>query len=1071
MVLESGLKWFPLASGLQEGIDPRTAAPGTIELLENLYWNKDGKLELRAGTVALSKNIAGGGSISSALRLGARGNEVLLTDGQNWFSYTTAGTWVNTGSIPETLVLWRPLLDTVNGVRSSDIGYLGGVSRIVHAWVTGDPTGEGAGGVTSPDYTGTVFLEVLDGKTGVRTTDSSPIYQSGSPDTGANYVRVVTNGANATETQGYAVLWNHTAAIRLSLDGGAFVQPSSLTSGQQGGIENTTAFDALDLGDGTFVVAYANSNISGAIYLRRFDYTGTLLTSGSVTGETNTTGMSSISLCGSVAAGVLCIGYSWDYNGSTQKFRFATANPTTLAQVLAPTDIYVGTSNTFRTNVAIEMEDATHVAYLAEGGDPLSGAASWKVTISSGAAVNQHLALTQRILSRPFVINGKVYAYLGESNGSSLSVSGDELQFPGANSYLVELRTDTNPPATYPPRYVGRVETLIGGLWGLGTCCNVPRVLATSEHLCAIPFVDDDRVVARSWRQGLHLVSTSVGVAQTSIELLDQPRDLWGTIEMQGESYLSGSLLMVYDSRRPFDYGFPCSYPPASGGPLSTGGHMSDGTYQYAFVPEFRSAAGILHRGPDSEPAFFVLSAGTSVQRVSVTPIPQVEAWKGLDTTLNGPSNEALRVNLAVYRTEAGGSDLHRLTFQPNFAVAYNDPTQFVAFLDTSADADIDHAGGADVVSLNSRPLIYTAEELEEFAPPSNTFVHFHKNRIFLIAGDRRTIWYSKDFTENEGTAPGFHPTLVLNFDQDLVGMATMDDKLVVFSSESIWYVIGDGPNSQGDASDYQPTKVQTDVGAINPRSFVSMPAGIMFQSSRGLYIITRSLEIEWIGKSVRDTLAAYPVITSATLLHSLNQVRFTCNTTDGTSGIVIVFDHVRGQWMRFRYSDGASVSSTPIADAMTLGDTWYFVTPGGQVYKEDATVNTDAGQFVPFDVMTAEIFADGPLGYQRVRRAYILGDSLTDCTLTLQLYVNGRSVPDQSRSWSANELYTLKSANVGIHVKTQKNSSFRFRVTSGAPVGLGTAVGNGTSVTLSAFGFEIGTKKGMDKRPVLARK
>jgi hypothetical protein len=349
--------------------------------------------------------------------------------------------------------------------------------------------------------------------------------------------------------------------------------------------------------------------------------------------------------------------------------------------------------------------------------------------------------------------------------------------------------------------------------------------------------------------------------------------------------------------------------------------------------------------------------------------------------------------------------------------------------------------------------------------------MHLHKNRLWGISGDRRTLWHTKDYSENPGVAPGWHANFTLNFDESLVGLVTLDDKLIVFSETSIWYITGDGPSASGAGSDYSPNKVQTDVGCSLARSIVSEPHGIMFVSPRGLYRLTRSLELEWIGKPVRDSLAAFPVVTSGVLVHALSQIRFTCNSPDGLSGIVLVYSYTRDQWSRFEYTDGAT-AMTPIADAILVGETWTFVTPGGIVYREDSTTYLDGGShWVTMDVETAEIFAEGPLSYQRVRQAYLLGSRLTDCDLTLSVAVNGLSTYDQARLWRSSQVKVIGSAKVGIHVKTQLNSSFRIRITDSTPSDVGAIVGTGQGVTLSALGFEIAPQVGVDKRRPEARK
>jgi hypothetical protein len=53
----------------------------------------------------------------------------------------------------------------------------------------------------------------------------------------------------------------------------------------------------------------------------------------------------------------------------------------------------------------------------------------------------------------------------------------------------------------------------------------------------------------------------------------------------------------------------------------------------------------------------------------------------------------------------------------------------------------------------------------------------------------------------------------------------------------------------------------------------------------------------EFIGKPVMDTLAAYPVITSASYLKTDQLVCFTCNDTGATDAVILVYDLTNQKW------------------------------------------------------------------------------------------------------------------------------------------------------------------------------
>lgn len=1053
-MIPSIIKWFPIVSGANEGVDPHTAPAGILERLENAAWTKDGRLDKRAGTRKLGTT----GKPSSAKRLLTRSGELCQTDGTNLYSYSSStSTWTSVGKVPETLLLWKSLNDPIDGVKSSDIASLG-QNALLHAWVTGDPTSVGA--------KGSVFYEVVDITTGARTAPPT-IIRNGSTLSSGWYARIVKDATSDS----WVILWSDGANIK------AFDGTTMSTLNTDGRAAGTTHFDAVDLGNGTFLIAYASG--AGGIQLRAWTYALSNSYSGTVTGEAHA-GFDCISLA-LYSNTILWIGYAWSFDGTNARAKVATANPANFTQILAPTVIdSAGGSNGFE-NIGMISIDATHIVYVYTKENSQTNfidTLSYVVSTGGTATINRR-SINVRLQSRPFIINSRVYALCADGAGSTVwgythDATTSKAPLPGFNAYLVEIETATTAD-NIPHRYVGMFNPLTAGMWTQNMLNSV--FVSGTEAISVYPVLHEAPQIGRSFNQGTQLCDVSVGLTQTLFDTSNQPIDLWGAVEAGGEAYMAASVFTAYDGRRPFDFGFPNAFPLYGVTAATSGGHIVAGTYEYAYVPELHSAAGVVHRGPAAPPVPETVG-GTTVSKFTLKIVPQSLAWKGTSATEGVPARESLRVELGLYRTQVGGSDLHRLTIDPTYNTLFNDPTAGPnTFDDTRADASIEDGAisGAET-PLASRPLIYTSGELEDFPPPAAITVHTHKNRLWTLDGGRRTAWVSKDFTANQGVAPGFHQDNILIFDEDLVGIGTLDDKTVFFSQNSIWYVVGDGPAPNGDGSDYAPTRVQTDVGCINPRSIVSEPDGLMFMSARGLYRLKRNLELEWVGKPVRDTLASFPIVTSAVLVHSLNHVRFTCNNSNGTAGRVLSYDHVRGQWSVFRYTDNGT-ADVAIADSILLNGVWHFVTTAGVVYREDTSTYLDgagdSNDWVAMDVETSEIYGEnGPLAYERVRRFSILAQQITDCDLTIRTAINGGTDYSQTRSWTSAELAMILEANVGIHIKNQKPESIRFRVTDAAPTGVNhTTKGTGQGINLSAMGIEIATKKGLEKRSQDARK
>jgi len=427
-----------------------------------------------------------------------------------------------------------------------------------------------------------------------------------------------------------------------------------------------------------------------------------------------------------------------------------------------------------------------------------------------------------------------------------------------------------------------------------------------------------------------------------------------------------------------------------------------------------------------------------------------------------------------MYRTTIGGtSPLYRLTVDPNVNVAWNAPNiSPVTFTDTTTDTDIDTASTAlysRTTTLSSRATLYTTGGiLESRQPPSMLNVIAHKGRLFGIDGSKRAIWYTKSYADDPTIAPEFNESLRFVFDDDLTGLASIDDKLIVFSRTRIWYLPGDGPAANGLLSDYPtPIGIQTDAGCINPRSISSTPTGVYYQSDRGIYLLSRGLEVTWIGRQVRNSLASYPEITSAVQCPQQNVVRFTCYNTARTASLVLVYDYSENQWATAKYYvDG--VYGGPIADSCLWQGVWTVLSAGGVVYQEDSTTHLDAGAYyVPMTLETSWISSSGPLSFSSFRQMTLHGTSNTAHDLTISVgFDSDTSYPQVANFNSLSAVTAVGDEVAQITIGTRRKCQvIRFRISDATPTG-GGAVGIGKGPSFDAFGVEVGIKTGFSTTP-----
>ena len=148
-------------------------------------------------------------------------------------------------------------------------------------------------------------------------------------------------------------------------------------------------------------------------------------------------------------------------------------------------------------------------------------------------------------------------------------------------------------------------------------------------------------------------------------------------------------------------------------------------------------------------------------------------------------------------------------------------------------------------------------------------------DRMWVLSSELRgTVFYSKLF--EEFVAPEFSASLVLSLgdERTLTAMGRLDDKVVVFESDEIHVIYGEGPDNTGRGTPFAIHHVATDVGCVDSRSVVETPKGLVFLSTRGFHLLDRSLNVSYIGGPVED-MARHILVDDATLVSTEAEIRF----------------------------------------------------------------------------------------------------------------------------------------------------------------------------------------------------
>lgn len=427
-----------------------------------------------------------------------------------------------------------------------------------------------------------------------------------------------------------------------------------------------------------------------------------------------------------------------------------------------------------------------------------------------------------------------------------------------------------------------------------------------------------------------------------------------------GNLYFARGLVMVFDGVRAYEQDF-CSTPvfdevTAQAG---SGDLVSETVYTYARVLEWTDAQGQRLFSAPSTPVQANLAAGDNQVRLELSP----PFTRKLDAAMGGAS-----VNDILYRSKSDGIQLRELT-RLKWSPGQTTPQSVTDALDDC---------GCD-----GKPLIYTQGNRgavsgpnEHIAPNASDYIWAGRNRIIL--GRKDGVQWSLKFG-NEGDAVRWSSQSTYFWPiAGVTGVASLDERWIVFTEDAIYEITGEGPDDDGLNGEFSPPrKIPSDGGCIDSSCLVEIPAGLIYQqSSDRLYLLPRGGGAPiWFGQAVRSTLAAYPVITSGVYCRRDNTVVFSCNTSDGSHGVLCVFDLRMGEW----YVD--ELDGTPaVLGAAAWSDSHAIC--NASFVRQQSTSFADVSAGITMRIKTGSIRAFGTNGWGRYHTLTLLGEYRDACTI-----------------------------------------------------------------------------------------
>lgn len=529
---------------------------------------------------------------------------------------------------------------------------------------------------------------------------------------------------------------------------------------------------------------------------------------------------------------------------------------------------------------------------------------------------------------------------------------------------------------------------------------------------------------------------------------------------------MSGSKCFLYDGARPQEIGYHET--PILFAAVGAAGGVDAGIHSYVAVFEFKDASGRSHYSRTSR-------------------VTQVTPGIASDISLEIPGclvtdhKSLVDAGVArIYRTEVSGSTFYQ-------CATINIGTVVSTATDVMSDA-----------TLRTQPILFrhpgsANTPLDRYTPLSGKHIVRHKDRIFYCRGN--TVYYSSFAVDGE--APWFNP--VFNFtvpggSGDITALASMDGLLIVFKRDAIFVVDGDGPPENGGTGmEFStPKRINTEYGCTEPRSVVVVPDGVMYRSSRGIELLTRSGSVTWIGEMIDVTCRTYKYIHGAAFDRNNSRVLFGASntiTSGGTAdvtglGAVLAYDLSAKGWTTFVHS-GYNSLTLPMqdvcysrvyvaADAEDKERIIYMTSDADIVYeKTDAWTDTDSVEtvFVSMVLETGWITIDSVQERIRLSDLLLLIKKVTNHNLKVSVAYDYSDTYTVLKTFQPAEINALTLEQLEIQVPKQAKMAFRFKIEDTAPSDTVTyPIGSGAGPEILAITPRLGKRGGGAKLAVGAK-
>lgn len=923
MTLQKQTVGIPLL-GLNSLADSKSATAGEFDLVENMFFNKTARggamLQKRYGGAALALNKIGGGTaISIGSRLATFGDERLMIGRAN--SVDDPGTIF---SYSPTVALWKQTGRTANMGQGSAPN-LGLTAQLI---ATSDLS---AGTLVSPDVAvnpaGTLMCAVW--------ADASTVYLS--------VIDLVTGETLTRVASGQAIAAVGFVRV-IALSTGFMVFRANFTAGK---LTSTFMFYAtLALGPDVDVAVNLNASCK-ADFIKNGSNDSVLFAYHNTTPAT-TIGIwnANQTLGGAIANAEIpsqAIAWvDWDFSDGNGYLAFVSA--ATGAKVHTVTQAGPAVSATTTMDAAV-----TSAANIT--GFKMASPAAYNVFIEVRAAA------TYNCLIRRWPGSGASFVYQ-----RSVGLAGKCFKAPNAARYYLPVVYDSTLQSGYylfdVSLITGSTQTPIVGraLYGLG------GGLSASGSLGAAAAISSTVTGLAVMKLLQNPVGTKV-FGPCLLRFDHAAASVSGAKRVGEQLHLSGGTTRAYDGLLSTELGFHV-FPEAPTLAQAAAGSLTLlGSYQFAIVYAWPDGRGQWHRSAPSPLASITLTGGNN--QVNVT-LPNLRLTNKSDAAGN-----ATTVYAEVYRTVAGGTTLYRTKSATSGMFAAGPGADTTVYNDTDSDA-----------LIQANEILYTTGKvLPRIGPPMARLQEAWRNRLFLAGTENPLeLWVSNEYSPGLGGV-SFSDALVISMESEggpITALCEMDDRLVICKRNAIYVLTGNGPTLTGDNQYQQPARLNSTVGAVEQRGVVRTRDGVMFKSTRGIYMLTHTGAVVYAGAGA-DAYNSLTV-TGACMLEDEEQVRFT--TAEGRTLVYhygFADEQGIGRWTTF--------TNQPAVDCIVWNGKFVFLKSDGTVVEETVGAYTDpSSTSITAKVRWAWLSLTQFFGRFKLYGASILGDFLASHTLTHRL-------------------------------------------------------------------------------------